>query len=231
MFSKLISGLIAALPSQCRVCHAWSTQTVCEDCVGLFAQPHQRCMTCALPLPHGMPQCGNCLKTPPPLDQCLAAVAYAYPWAALITDFKFHNQSGLVRSMAGLLHATPWVDPALDTAQLVLPMPLSPQRLSERGYNQAHLLACALNRKKTRPDLLLRVLDTPAQRTLKRAQRLSALDHGFAVDPLQAHRLKGARVVLVDDVMTTGASVHACARVLRAAGVAHITGLVFARTE
>lgn len=231
MFTKSFSRLIAALPSQCRVCHSWPAQAVCEDCVGQFAQPHQRCKTCALPLPHGMPQCGACLKVPPPLDQCLAAVAYAYPWSDLIADFKFHDQCGLVRSFTSLMQATPWVEPTLDAADVVLPMPLSPQRLAERGYNQALLLARAMSASKTRADALLRILDTPAQHTLKRQQRLSALDHAFAVDPLLADLVKDARVVLVDDVMTTGASLHAAARVLRAAGASHITGLVFARTE
>jgi ComF family protein len=110
-------------------------------------------------------------------------------------------------------------------------MPLSAKRLAERGYNQALLLARAMNPVKTCADVLLRVQHTSAQHTLKRAQRLAALDHAFAVDPLLAHRVKGARVVLVDDVMTTGASLYAAARVLRAAGVRHITGLVVARTE
>lgn len=231
MFAKFFSGLIATLPSQCRVCHSWPTQTVCEDCVGQFAQPQQRCQTCALPLPHGMRHCGACLKAPPPLDHCLAAVAYAYPWSALIADFKFHDQCGLARSFATLMQATPWVEPTLDAADLVLPMPLFSQRLAERGYNQALLLARALNTRKTRPDVLLRIQDTPAQHTLKRQQRLSALDHAFALDPLLSHLVSKARVVLVDDVMTTGASLHAAARVLRAAGASHITGLVFARTE
>jgi ComF family protein len=231
MFTKLFSGLIAALPSQCRVCHCWPTHAVCEDCVGQFAQPQQRCQTCALPLPHGMLHCGGCLKNPPPLDQCLAAVAYAYPWSALIADFKFHDQCGLVRSFATLMHATPWVEPALDGADVLLPMPLFPHRLALRGYNQALLMARAMSASKTRADVLLRIQDTPAQHTLKRQQRLSALDHAFAVDPLLTHVVKGARVVLVDDVMTTGASLYAAARVLRAAGASHITGLVFARTE
>ena len=231
MFTKLRSRLMTALPSQCRVCHSWPTHAVCEDCVGQFAQPQQRCNTCALPLPQGMPHCGACLENPPPLDICLAAVAYAYPWSALIADFKFHDQCALVRSFASLMHATPWVEPALDGADLVLPMPLFPQRLGVRGYNQALLLARAMHAGKTRADVLLRILDTPAQHTLKRQQRLSALNHAFALDPLLAHLVKGTRVVLVDDVMTTGASLYAAARVLRAAGASHITGLVFARTE
>ena len=231
MFAKLITGLMAALPGQCRVCHSWPTLTVCEDCVSQFAQPHQRCKTCALPLPQGMLRCGACLKNPPPLDLCLAAVSYAYPWSSLIADFKFHDQTGLVRIFATLLQATPWVEPTLDSADMVLPMPLFPQRLASRGYNQALLLARAMAASKTRADVLLRIQDTPAQHTLKRHQRLSALDHAFALDPLLIHGVKGARIVLMDDVMTTGASLHAAARVLRAAGASHVTGLVFARTE
>jgi ComF family protein len=225
------SRLIHRLPSQCQVCHSWPANTVCDDCVSQFAQPHDRCQTCALPVPKGMPHCGTCLKQAPPLDQCLAAVAYAYPWSTLIGDFKFRDQTGLTRVIATLLKATPWVEPALDAADLVLAMPLSAAKLRQRGYNQALLLARALTPTKVQTDLLLRIQDTPAQHTLKRAQRLSALDHAFAVDPLRAGQLQGARVVLVDDVMTTGASLYAAAKVLRAAGASHVTGLVFARTE
>jgi ComF family protein len=237
MFAKLISGALpqglklSALPSQCRVCHAWPSQPVCEACVGQFAQPHTRCISCALPLPAGLRHCGACLKNPPPLDQCLAAVAYAYPWHTLIQDYKFHAEPGLVRSFATLLRATPWVEPALDEATLLLPMPLSTTRLKERGYNQALLLARALEPTKTRADILLRIQDTPAQHTLKRAERLTALNHAFAVEPLLAGGLKGKRVVLVDDVMTTGASLYTAARVLKAAGASAVTGLVVARTE
>jgi ComF family protein len=178
-----------------------------------------------------MTYCGACLKHPPPLDQCLAAVTYAYPWSSLVADFKFQDQPGLARSFAMLLRAAPWVEPALDAADWLLPLPLSTVKLAQRGYNQALLLALELNKAKVRSDILLRILDTPAQHTLKRAQRLSALDHAFAVDPLRAGQLQGARVVLVDDVMTTGASLYAAAKVLRAAGASHITGLVLARTE
>jgi ComF family protein len=225
------SRLIHRLPSQCQVCHSWPANTVCDDCVSQFAQPHARCQTCALPVPLGMTHCGACLKQPPPLDKCLAAVAYAYPWSTLIGDFKFRDQTGLTRVLATLLKATPWVEPALDAADLVLAMPLSGAKLMQRGYNQALLLARELTPTKVQTDLLLRIQDTPAQHTLKRAQRLSALDHAFALDPLRTSAVQGARVVLVDDVMTTGASLYAVAKVLRAAGASHITGLVFARTE
>ncbi len=231
MFAGLIKGMLQALPSQCRVCHAWPTQPICEACVNRFAQPGTRCETCALPVPGQVRRCGACVKTPPPLDACLAAVAYAFPWSDLIVDYKFHNNPGLASAFSLLLRSTPWVEPALDAADLVLPMPLSAMRLKTRGFNQALLLATHLAPEKTDNRLLLRIRDTPPQSSLRRADRLSSLDHAFAMEPLLASRVKGARLVLIDDVMTSGASLYAAARVLRAAGAAHITGLVIARTE
>ncbi len=179
----------------------------------------------------GVQRCGACIVAPPPLDSCLAALPYDYPWSALVADFKFHQRPDWAASFAALLRATPWVEPALDSADLVLPMPLSKERLRERGYNQAFVLARALTVSKVAPDVLLRVKDTPAQRTLPRSERLRAVQDAFAVDPLQAHRVAKKRLVLVDDVMTSGASLHAAARALRQAGASHITGLVLARTE
>ena len=222
--------MLNALPSQCRVCRAWPAQPVCETCVSRFAQPQPRCQTCALPLPAGVNQCGSCVKVPPPLDSCLAAVSYAYPWSDLIVGYKFHHQPGRAGAFALLLRSTPWVEPALDAADAVLPMPLSRQRLKMRGFNQALLLARQLAPDKIDSQLLLRIKDTPPQSGLMRAQRLDSVRDAFAVDPLLSARVKGARLVLVDDVMTSGASLFAAARELRAAGAAHITGVVIART-
>ncbi len=234
MFSNLLNGVSRVfnlLPSQCRVCHAWPTQPVCEACVSRFAQPQPRCETCALPVPQHVRHCGACVKERPPLDACLAAVAYAFPWSDLIVDYKFHDNPGLSNAFALLLRSVPWVEPALEAADLVLPMPLSRQRLQTRGFNQALLLAQRLAPDKTDSRLLLRIKDTPAQSSLKRAERLHGLKDAFAVDPLQMAALKGARVVLVDDVMTSGASLSCAAWALRGAGAAHITALVIARTE
>jgi ComF family protein len=199
--------------------------------VATFAQPVARCTTCALPVAHGVRQCGTCTLHPPPLDSCLAALPYAYPWSTLVADFKFRQHPGWATSFAALLRAAPWVEPALDAADVLLPMPLSKERLRERGYNQAHVLARALDAPKLAHGVLLRVRDTPPQRTLPRSERLRAVQDAFAIDPLQVHRVKGKRVVLLDDVMTSGASLHAAAHVLRGAGAAHTTALVLARTE
>jgi ComF family protein len=237
MLSRLIPSAgtrlasLSLLPSQCRVCHAWPAQPVCEACISQFAQPQSRCRSCALPLPASTSQCGECLKNPPPLEQCLAAVSYAYPWSPMIQDFKFHGEPGMARSFALLLRAAPWVEPLIDQADLLLPLPLSPQRLQERGYNQAQLLSHHLQADKTRADLLLRIKHTPAQHTLKRALRLSVLQDAFALEPLLTHEIRGRRLVLIDDVMTTGASLHAAARALHAGGAASVSAVVFARTQ
>lgn len=189
-----------------------------------------RCSTCALPVLQGMRQCGHCIVTPPPLDQALACVDYAYPWSGLIQQFKFQHHTGWAHAFAALMRHTPWVEPALEACDLLIPMPLSSARLQTRGFNQALLLARALAPHKVAPHVLLRIRDTTPQSTLPRAERLRNMRNAFAVDPLQAAALQGQRVVLVDDVMTSGASLHAAAQALRHAGVAHITGLVWART-
>lgn len=231
MFRKLLSRVSQSLPSQCAICHAWPSQPLCETCVAQFAQPVHRCTRCALPVPTGMRQCGACITDPPPLDQALAAVPYAYPWSALVVDFKFRQHTGWAASLATLMRSAPWVEPALESAEVLVPMPLSRERLRQRGFNQALVLARALEPAKVRADVLLRIQDTPPQSALPRKERLRSVQHAFAVEPLRAASLKGRRVVLLDDVMTSGASLHAAASVVRQAGAAHITGLVFARTQ
>ena len=223
--------LLQRLPSRCFVCHAWPAQAVCEHCVHAFAQPQPRCTTCARVILAGMQRCGSCIVQPPPLDACHAAVAYAYPWSSLLLQFKFQQHTAWAGFFALLLRSTPWVEPALEQADWLIPMPLSKQRLQERGFNQALLLSQALQPHKTQPKLLLRIIDTPAQSTLPRKQRLTSLKNAFMLEPSQTHAIQGKRIVLIDDVMTTGATLHAAARVLKAAGAVHVTGLVFARTE
>lgn len=231
MFAALLQELAARLPSRCAVCHAWPGQPVCEDCIALFAQPKPRCMRCAQVLGLATPTCSACLADTSPLDAALAAVSYGYPWDSLVQEFKFRAQPAWARSMALLMRSAPWVEPALDAAHYVLPMPLSAQRLQSRGFNQAWLLAHALSPTKARAQWLLRIRDTPPQSSLARKQRLGNVARAFAIDPLHQHDLEGKNVLLVDDVMTSGASLRAAALPLRQAGVRRITALVFARAE
>ncbi len=221
---------LARLPSQCAVCQSWPAQRVCGACVARFAQPRARCPTCAIAVEAGQQQCSACLHQPPPLARCVAAVDYGYPWANALSDFKFRSDPGWASTLALLLRSTPWAEPVLDGADLVLPLPLSRQRLRQRGFNQALLLARQLAPDKTDATLLLRLHDTPAQSSLARAQRLENLHGAFAIEPLRAQQVRGQRVVLIDDVMTTGATLHAAAGVLHRAGAAQVSALVVART-
>ncbi|MFY3386693.1 ComF family protein [Paracidovorax sp. MALMAid1276] len=226
-----LRALAARIPSQCAACHAWPAQRVCSACVARFSQPAARCRLCALRVPNGVDACGECLRRTPVLDACLAAVDYAYPWAGALADFKFRGDPGWTHALAGLLRGAPGAGDALDAADRVLPVPLSAERLRERGFNQSALLAACLAGHRADAHTLLRLHHTEAQSGLSRKERLRNLKGAFAVEPARAPSLRGARVVLVDDVMTTGATLEAAAAPLRQAGVAHITGLVLARTQ
>ena len=235
MFSALLerisTTLSAAVPSQCEICHAWPGEPVCRDCTYHFAHSQLRCQTCALRVATGVLRCGVCVTQPSSLDACVAAVSYEYPWSGLVIRFKFNDRPAWSTQFAQVMQANAQIQLVLDAADLVVPIPLSPSRLRKRGYNQALVLARALRVKNLDFDVLLRINETPAQSLLDRADRLRAMAQAFALEPLLAHKVRGKRIVLVDDVMTTGATLHGAASVLKAAGAAHVSGLVFARTE
>ncbi len=236
MYRAWMHFLATRLPSRCEVCHAWPARPVCEACVNRFAPPVTRCPRCAIGLPAGVGvgagvgECGACLRQPPAFDECHAAVDYAYPWAGLVGRFKFGGEPGWAAALAARMREHEGMARALDAAQLVLPLPLAPRRLAERGFNQALQLARHLAPGKVEAHLLLRVRETAPQSALDRVERLLNVAQAFAVDPLRAHRLQGRDVALIDDVMTSGASLDAAARALRQAGAGRITALVFART-
>ncbi|MEY2619575.1 MAG: hypothetical protein RL522_2577 [Pseudomonadota bacterium] len=177
------------------------------------------------------PVCASCLRSTPVLDACHAALSYAFPWPDLIARFKFRAEPGWARTFAGILRSAPGVGRALEAADRVLPLPLGPRRLAERGYNQAFELARRLAPAKADARSLLRVRETAPQSTLARAERLANVRGAFLVDPSRAAALRGAHLMLVDDVMTSGASLAAAAQALRQAGAARVTALVLARTD
>ncbi|MEJ8815108.1 ComF family protein [Variovorax ureilyticus] len=228
---RAFSSVAAGLPSQCSVCRAWPAQPICDACVARFAPPKPRCLTCALPVPPGVSRCGVCVSNPPPLDACHTACTYEWPWSERIAEFKFRGGAGLASPLATLLRSAPWIEAAIEKAEIVLPMPLTTARLRERGFNQAHELAKRLAPAATEPGILLRTREAPAQSGLTRAERLRNLRGMFALEPLRAAAVRDRRVVLVDDVMTTGASIFTAAEVLRRGGASHITAIVLARTD
>ncbi len=230
MRTAWLQRLATSTPSRCAICGAWPASALCEACVARFAQPQARCMRCALPVPPGVSTCGACLRESPPLDACFAAVTYAYPWSGLVGRFKFEGEPGWANGLASLMQAVPGVVAAVRKADVVIPLPLAPTRLAERGFNQALQLARQLAPGKTDARLLLRLRETVVQTSLDRLDRAKNVKGAFGVEPLRAGEVRGVSVLLVDDVMTSGASLHAAASALRAAGASHVCAAVFART-
>ncbi len=198
---------------------------LCAACHDALPWQGPACARCALPLPEsGI--CGVCLQRPPPLDTVHAAFDYAFPVDGLLPWLKFHHDfaSGrvLVQHMAERFAA-------LERPQALLPLPLHPSRLRKRGYDQALELAKPLARAlgvPLRTDLLQRVRATSAQSRLDAEARKRNLRGAFAA--ANGVALPG-RVTLFDDVMTTGATLHAAAEALRKAGVAQVDAWVCAR--
>lgn len=216
------------LPSQCAICKAWPSHAICSACVGAFGQPVPRCQRCASE--SSLKICSACLQTPSALNACWTAMAYVWPWTSLIAEFKFQDQASWASHFALLMQNAPFAADAIEQANALIPIPLSFQRLAERGYNQSLMLSQKLSSPKTHPHSLLRMRHTPAQSSLPRPERLTNLNGAFAVAPLMASKLRGQRVMLIDDVMTSGATLEAAARVLKQAGASHVCALVFART-
>lgn len=221
-------------PGLCAVCHGFDGGRICAACLARFAAPVPRCRRCALPLAeHGADAvCGACLVAPPAFDAAVAAVDYAFPWDRLIASFKFHDALDLAGVFAASL-GDALARTAMPAPDRVLPVPLAASRLVERGYNQAWELArriAAANRWPADPALLLRVRDTPHQLALPPDARAANVRGAFAVEPAKRGELAGRRVLVVDDVMTTASTADEIARVLRAAGAAHVAVAVVART-
>ena len=180
----------------------------------------------------GVRACGGCLQSPPPYDSALAAVDYGHPWDRLIARFKFNAALDLASFFARIVHDA-WHAGGHAAPAVLLPVPLAPQRLRERGYNQSWEIArrlaprlhCAADAK-----LLLRIRDTPHQLAFPVERRAANVQGAFAIEPARAAELRGRSVAVLDDVMTTGATAAEIARVLRQAGAAQVHLWVVART-
>lgn len=221
--------LQALWPPRCLVCGERGDRgrDLCRSCTGALPWLHSACPTCALPLPMPASTCGACLRRAPPLGAVHAAFLYARPLDRLLPRFKFHGDLAAGRLLSQLL-----ADACADWARpdALVPIALHRARLRQRGYDQALELARPLARRHgivLCPQLLVRHRATAPQSVQSDADtRRRNLRDAFAVP---ADAALPAHVALVDDVMTTGATLHAAAKALRRAGVARVDAWVCAR--
>jgi ComF family protein len=215
------------LPTRCLLCGEAGAdgRDLCRACADALPRNRCACPRCAVPLPApGI--CGECLQDLPPLTETRAAFVYGFPLDRLAPRFKFHRDLAAGRLLAELM-AEEFA--ALPHPDAFVPVPLHPRRLRLRGYDQALELAKPLARAldvSLRADLLSRRRATAPQSELDKAARQRNLRNAFVVasgKPLPQH------AVLIDDVMTTGATLHAAARALLKAGVVRVDAWVAAR--
>ncbi|HVY12183.1 MAG TPA: ComF family protein, partial [Alphaproteobacteria bacterium] len=228
------------LPPLCLSCDALveRTQGFCGKCwsdLHFIAAPF--CASCGLPFEYAalMPdnaQCGACIAEPPLFKQARAALNYDDASRELILPFKSHDRTDYAPAFARLMQQAGGA--LLQASDIIIPVPLHPFRLFTRRYNQAALLALALgrlSRKPVRLQALRRRKSTPSQGHLSRAQRRQNVAGAFRVAPHEKKNLQGRSVLLIDDVLTTGATANACAKELLKAGAKDVRVLALARVK
>lgn len=218
------------LPPRCLHCGAPGAagRDLCADCRGLLPHNACACPRCALPIPQPAPACGRCIKRPPPASMALAPFVYADPVDRWLPRFKFARDLAAGRVLAELLLEDPRLPALIDGIDALVPLPLHRARLGERGYNQALELARPLARALDLPlrqDWLQRVRATAAQTGLDARARRRNLRGAFVADAA----MRGQRVLLIDDVITTGSSMLEASRACRRAGAVEIRVLAAAR--
>lgn len=213
--------------SVCRMCEAWCSDVLCPSCVSKHTLKQARCKLCAQPADTEI--CQGCLHSPPVWTQSAAALSYVSPWRELIIDFKFQSHPALSRFLGKVMAADPQIQQLLAQADCVIPVPLSAVRLRQRGFNQSALLARELSIRLVNEKVLWRLRHTAPQSGLERSARLDNLLHSMAINPSMQNAVRGRRILLVDDVLTTGSTLAVCTQTLLSAGAKQVSCAVLAR--
>jgi ComF family protein len=215
----------AVFPSRCASCGRPGA-AICQPCLATAtALPHPQCRQCTRHLTYG-DQCARCRLEQRRIDHLYVPYAYTPPILQAVHRFKYANKRYLAADLALLAVAALPSDLKVD---LIVPVPLAKSRERQRGYNQGRLLATEVARHLDCPvdcDVLIRHRDTPAQTSLPRARRLDNVRGAFRA----LRKLSGTRILLIDDVTTTGATIEAAARALRRRGAVWVGALALART-
>lgn len=213
---------------RCTVCQCRSESALCEGCHDLLNKADHGCAICSKPLAVAdAKQCGECMANPPAFDAVIYASLYQAPMDHWVHQLKFGGQLTAARLMAEAL--LPELE-YLSSDIPIIPVPLHPKRLLTRGYNQALEIAKIIARRQNRPvenDILIRNKATQMQAELGEKQRAANVAGAFQCSQTIGHD----HVLLLDDVMTTGQTLRACAKTLKKAGAQKVTAIVFARSK
>ena len=219
----------------CLLCDepAEAEMPICVACEAEMPWLGEHCQTCALPLPKAGLTCDGCLLEPPAYEQVAVPWRYDFPVDSLITRFKHNAKWPFGHLLADVLsqYLQHRFDEDLPRPDALLPVPLAAKRLRQRGFNQAAMLARWLSRQLDLPceeNVVHRIQDTSAQQDLDAKARKRNLRNAFALT--SDANVKGRHLALVDDVLTTGATAQALARLLMNAGAARVDVYCLART-
>jgi ComF family protein len=227
--------LAVVFPSLCPACQAPlarpSRGPLCVPCWRALPRHREPRCACGLPLgDHGRGACGRCRRGLSPVVGGASLGPYEGGLRAVLHELKYRGRRRVAARLARALLDSPDARRVLAPGAVLVPVPLHPRRRRQRGFNQAELIAAALSRGaglEAAAGALVRRLDTAPQTGLSAAGRRANVRDAFVVR--QRPRVAGRAVVLVDDVLTTGATAHACARALLAAGAAEVRLLTVAR--
>ncbi|WP_444943408.1 ComF family protein [Microbulbifer sp. ZKSA006] len=229
MVYKFFRQKLAPSLARCLLCGGTSGESgICSACTAELPLLGNGCRHCALPVAAARNSiCASCLKRPPACTKITAAWQYAYPINHLIQRFKYHRDLAAGHSLIQL--AARQLGPPREAPDLLTPVPLHWRRYWQRGYNQAQLIASGLGEDWRLPvalRLLRKTTSTQTQSQLNRNQRQKNLSESFAVHG----QIQGAHIGLVDDVVTTGATLEAITERLLDAGAKKVSAFVLART-
>lgn len=227
-------------PPRCPICGDATAEQggLCAPCwSGLVIPGEPSCASCSRPFPSEMKvgegtQCAVCLENPPKHSGIYSGTIYNDASRKLILSFKHGRKIALARQLAELIAAKLPAPSGESSPPLLVPVPLHRWRLWRRGYNQSALLARELEKLgmgEALVDGLVRSKHTPMLGGMRRKQREKALVGAICLNPRRATKLSGRHIILVDDVLTSGATSNACARVLMTAGIQSVRIACFAR--
>jgi competence protein ComFC len=232
---KNLLGII--FPNHCLHCEEIISADglFCQNCwpkLQFISEP--KCAICAYPFEFQAQSsiCLNCLKKKPAFDETIAVFSYNYILRKVISDLKYRDQTFLAKKLSKILFSK--IQSRINDFNLIIAVPLHKKRLQKRKFNQAVLLAKNIQKLEPRleffPDILIRTKYQKSQVELRKIDREKNLKTAFALNEKYRQIVKNKNILLLDDVMTTGATLQNCAKILKKSGAAKITVFTIAKT-